>query len=107
MTEQRYRLVFAGKVSPGQDVEAVKNNLAARLKLDSEKIARLFSGKRTVIRSDVDRQKARKYEVAFLKAGAVLEIEEQPVEQAGPADERIEKPAATSESRTRSPESGG
>jgi hypothetical protein len=42
MAEQRYRLVFAGEVAPGQDVEAVKDNLAARLKLDSRQVARLF-----------------------------------------------------------------
>jgi tetratricopeptide (TPR) repeat protein len=75
MAEQRYRLVFAGEVSPGQDVEAVKDNLAARLKLDSGQVARLFSGKRTVIRKGVDRRKAQKYESAFLRAGAVLKIE--------------------------------
>ena len=106
MTEQRYRLVFAGKVAPGQDIEAVKNSLAARLKLDSEKVALLFSGKRTVIRKDVDRQKARTYEAAFLKAGAVLEIEEMTAARAASPAGRTDTPAAVGSAGARRPEPG-
>ncbi len=89
MTEQRCRLVFAGEVSPGWDIEAVKNNLAARLKLGSKQVALLFSGKRIVIRKDVDRRTAHKYESAFLKAGALLEIEDLSADEVDPPVERL------------------
>jgi tetratricopeptide (TPR) repeat protein len=104
MAEQRYRLVFAGEVAPGQDVEAVKDNLAARLKLDSGQVARLFSGKRRVIRKDVDQRTAHKYESAFLKAGAVLKIESQSGARIDTPTRPTDKSAAANDSGPRSSE---
>ncbi len=98
MTEQKYRLVFAGEVSPGQEVEAVKDNLAARLKLNSRQVARLFSGQMTMIRKDVDRRTAQKYESAFLKAGAVLKIEDLSKEQVETPGGATHVPSAVNDS---------
>jgi uncharacterized Tic20 family protein len=78
MSEKQYVLEFAGKIIPGWEIEEVKANLAKLLKADESTLARLFSGKRFVIKKNVDQQNAFKINDIFKSAGADLILSEIP-----------------------------
>jgi len=78
MSEKQYVIEFTGKIIPGWEIEEVKANLANLLKADESKITRLFSGKRFVIKKNIDQQDAFKINDAFKNAGADLILSEIP-----------------------------
>jgi uncharacterized Tic20 family protein len=78
MSEKRYVIEFSGQIIPGWEIEEVKANMANLLKADDSKITLLFSGKRFVIKKNVDQQNAFKINDAFKNAGADLILTEIP-----------------------------
>ncbi len=70
MSEKRYNVEFTGQIIPGWDIDEVKANLANILKASEEKIYKLFSGGRFVIKKNVDHQTAIKINNVFKDAGA-------------------------------------
>lgn len=74
MTEEMYEVAFSGEIADGADADKVKANVAQIFKADETKLAHLFSGKRVVIKKDIDQQTALKYQLALTKAGAVCEV---------------------------------
>ena len=70
MSEKRYNVEFSGQIIPGWDLDEVKANLANLLKADEEKIFKLFSGSRFVIKKNVDHQTAIKINNVLKDAGA-------------------------------------
>lgn len=70
----RYKVVFSGEIAPGQELDAVKANVAALYKTPVEKCAHLFSGRPVTIKGDLDAPTAQKYKTAFEKTGAVCRI---------------------------------
>ncbi len=72
----QYDIVFEGRITPGASPEAVQARLAALFKTDAKAIARLFSGRRYVIKKGLDTETARKYQHVLEKAGAVCELVE-------------------------------
>jgi len=74
MTEH-HKLVFDGSIVEGYKLEDVKKNLVSLLKTDEKGVERLFSGKPTVIKKDVDGKTAVKFQKAFERAGAILSFE--------------------------------
>ncbi len=78
MTEQRYTIIFEGKIQEGRSPEEVRQNLADLFKLNEEKAARLFEGE-TVIKKDADRETAARYQKAFRQAGALCAVIPSPV----------------------------
>lgn len=75
MPMKRYRVIFNGNISSGNNVETVKKRLASFFKGDKKKIERLFSGQPILIKKDTDFQTATKYMNTFKKAGAICTIE--------------------------------
>ena len=73
MSEQ-FRLVFAGEINQGQHAAVVKKRLGAVLKLDTERMDVLFSGKSVVVKKVTDKATAARYQAAFNKAGARLRV---------------------------------
>ncbi len=71
----KFNVVFNGKTEPNQDIEDVKQRLAGILKLDVQRITRLFDGSPVTIKRNVDIEIAEKYSRAFKGAGAVCIIE--------------------------------
>ncbi len=69
------QLVFSGQCLDGHDPQAVRRTIACALKLDEKRAARLFSGKRVVVRRDVDVVSAHRYIARFALMGAVLHTE--------------------------------
>lgn len=70
----RFEIAFSGQIVPGADADQVKANLARVFQADDQRIALLFSGRRVVIKSDLDQATAEKYRVTLERAGAVAEV---------------------------------
>lgn len=74
----RYEIAFAGQVVPGAQVELVKASLARLFQADAQRIALLFSGRRIVIKSNLDAAGAEKYRATLERAGALVEVAAMP-----------------------------
>lgn len=70
-----YRVTFSGKIAPGQQLETVKALVAALYKVPMERCESMFSGRTVVVKENVDRETALKYQAAFAKTGAICQIE--------------------------------
>ena len=70
----RYEIAFSGQIQPGADLEQVKANLARLFQADAQRIALLFSGRRMVIKNNLDPAAAEKYRITLERAGAVVDV---------------------------------
>ena len=76
----RYEIAFSGELAPGATLEQVEANLAKLFQADAQRIAALFSGRRVVIKQDLDHASVEKYRQAMARAGAIAEVRPMPVE---------------------------
>lgn len=76
----RYEIAFSGELAPGATLEQVEANLARLFQADAKRIALLFSGRRIVIKQNLDHESVEKYRQAMARAGAVAEVRPMPVE---------------------------
>jgi hypothetical protein len=74
MSDELFEVAFSGQVSDTADIDNVKARVGKMFNADAAKIAQLFSGKRVVIKKNIDRPTAEKYQNAFAKAGAISEV---------------------------------
>jgi uncharacterized membrane protein YjgN (DUF898 family) len=74
MSESQYDVVLKGVIS-GFDAEQAKSDFAALFSLDFEKVSRLFSAQRTVLKAGVDEQTANKYTARLAGIGVAAEAE--------------------------------
>ena len=74
MSDQLFEVAFSGQISTGADPEEVKAKVGKIFNADDAKLAQLFSGKRIVIKKNVDQATAAKYQTALNRAGAECEI---------------------------------
>ncbi|MEM7561718.1 MAG: hypothetical protein AAF353_01580 [Pseudomonadota bacterium] len=74
MSDQLFEVAFSGKITEGADAEAVKAKVGKMFNADEAKIAQLFSGKRIIIKKNIDEATAAKYKTALTRAGADCEI---------------------------------
>jgi hypothetical protein len=74
MSDELFEVAFSGQVSDTVDLENVKARVGQMFNADAVKIVQLFSGRRVVIKKNIDRPTAEKYQNAFTKAGAIAEI---------------------------------
>ena len=84
MSDQLYEVAFSGQISEGADLDDVKAKVAKMFNADDAKLALLFSGKRVVIKKNIDQATAAKYQSALGRAGAQCEISP-PIATASPA----------------------
>lgn len=70
----RYEIAFSGQLVAGAEPESVKANLARLFQADAQRIAQLFSGRRIVIKSNLDAAGAEKYRITLERAGARVEV---------------------------------
>ena len=107
MSDELFEVAFSGQIDEGADLEKVKAKVGAMFKADATKLAHLFSGKRMVIKKNIDQATANKYKSALNNAGAVCEVKslsEAPVaqvaevkpEQVSPETEKAEVRTETS-----------
>lgn len=71
---QQFEIAFSGDIAPGAELSQVKAALGRLFNADEALLARLFSGRRVVIKQAVDAKEANKYQAAFQRVGAVLEL---------------------------------
>lgn len=72
------QIVFRGECLDGWEPEAVRRALAEALELDEQRTARLFSGRRVVLRRAVTPDSADELKQRFAGMGAVVHVEERP-----------------------------
>ncbi|VAW57929.1 hypothetical protein MNBD_GAMMA11-1420 [hydrothermal vent metagenome] len=94
MSDELYEVAFSGQIAEGADIEQVKTKVAAIFKADAAKLDQLFSGKRVVIKKNIDQAMAGKYRAALNNAGAVCEVKSLLAEPQGSAVEGIVVPVA-------------
>lgn len=70
----RYEIAFSGQIVPGAQLDTVKANLAKLFQADAQRIELLFSGRRMVIKNNLDEAAAEKYRSVIERAGAVVEV---------------------------------
>lgn len=74
MSGELYEVAFSGQISEGADVETVMAKVGKMFNADEAKLAQLFSGKRIVIKKNIDEATASKYKTALNRSGAECEI---------------------------------
>ena len=74
MSDDRYTVLFEGRIMPGKDAAMVQSRLKSLLKTDDQGIAKLFSGNPVAIRRNIDLATAEKIKQRFAAAGAFCEI---------------------------------
>src|SRR3990167_2416478 len=74
VTMARYEIAFSAQLVPGAQLESVKANLAKLFQADEQRLALLFSGRRIVIKSNLDEAGAEKYRATLERAGALVEV---------------------------------
>lgn len=96
---KQFKLLFSGAIASDQHQAVVRGKLQALLKISDEQTEVMFSGKPVIVKKSADEATAKRYQGAFAKAGAVLEVvavadsaDSQPVAQ--PAQSKSEAGAA-------------
>ena len=74
MADQLFEVAFSGKIIDDANLDEVKQKVGKMFKADDAKIAQLFSGKRVVIKKNIDQATAAKYKTALNRAGAECEV---------------------------------
>jgi hypothetical protein len=74
MSDQLFEVAFCGQISEGANLDEVKARVGKMFKADDAKLAQLFSGKRIVIKKNIDQATATKYQTALNRAGAECEV---------------------------------
>ena len=92
MSDQLFEVAFSGQISEGADLEEVKSRVGKMFNADDAKLAQLFSGKRIVIKKNIDQATAAKYKTALNRAGAECEISS-PGGEAAAAQPAVATPA--------------
>jgi len=102
MSDFRYEVIFYGQIHQDAELNAVKAKIGSMFKADEVTLARLFSGKRIVIKKNLSAEAADKYSIAFAKAGAICELavmEDDGSSPAPAADQAVADSGAGSKSR--------
>lgn len=76
MAKGSYQVIFSGKILEHADIDMVKNNVARVFSLPEDRVEKLFSGRRLVLKKDVDQATAERYKTTLHRAGALCEIED-------------------------------
>lgn len=82
MSEPRFRVMFAGEVASGFGAVGVQQSMISTFKIPQAQVAQLFSGRRAILKKDLDAAAAEQMRQTFAKIGAVVNIE--PMEAAAP-----------------------
>jgi len=69
-----FEIVFSGEVIAGAQVDLVKANMARLFQADEQRMATLFSGRRLVLKSNLDAEAAERYRATLERAGAKVAI---------------------------------
>lgn len=105
MAKGNYQVIFSGEILEHADIDMVKSNVARVFSLPSDRIEKLFSGQRLVLKKDIDQVTAERYKTTLQRAGALCEIEDTAASPQIPSAEKV-KPAVTQASTPQVEETG-
>ena len=94
MSGENFRVTFHGEVIEGWAPEEVKANMAKLFKLDlndpaqAQKLGKMFSGKKVIIKAGLKRSVAKAYVDAIAKIGGEASIEVRDLPPEGMAERR-------------------
>ncbi len=94
MSDQLFEVAFSGQISEGANADEVRAKLGKMFNADDAKLDQLFSGKRIVIKKNIDQATAAKYRTALNRAGAECEVKPLGGAAAATPTPAAEKPAA-------------
>ena len=83
MNKNNHRVVLNGEIFPGAKIDTVKEKMAQLFKLTNDQVNALFSGKRQVVKKDIDKETAKKFKDAIENTGAVCLVEIEEVDVSG------------------------
>lgn len=69
-----FKIVFEGEIRAGEDLQEVKERLAALFKVDRGRIEPLFNGKQVVLKSVDELGVGMKYVALLRRAGVISRI---------------------------------
>ena len=93
--DDRYTVIFEGRIMPGKTTGMVKERLKSALKTDDRGIAKLFTGSPVAVRKNTDLATAEKYRQVFAAAGAVCNVKKEgTTDNQGPPSPAAESAAA-------------
>ncbi len=70
-----YKIIFSGQIADNQQLQTVKNKLAALFHLEDKRIEKLFSGSPIVLKKTSDKQTALRMKAKIEKAGGLCKVE--------------------------------
>jgi hypothetical protein len=70
----KYNIIFKGEIKKGQNLDVVKSRFEKYLKLNPQKIIKLFSGRTVIIKKSVDKNEAKSVLQRLYKLGAICHI---------------------------------
>jgi ribosomal protein L37E len=71
-----FQVLFSGELAAGADTAAVRNKLAAKLRIDSHKVNQLFSGRTVVLRSELDESAAFALQADLDRLGVITRVKD-------------------------------
>jgi hypothetical protein len=77
----KFKIIFWGELQEGQDLLAVKTNLASMLNVPGPAVDKLFPGKPVLVKTDLSQDAAQSFKLNFETTGArcqVLKLSEKP-----------------------------
>jgi hypothetical protein len=95
MSDELFEVAFSGQINDDADLNEVKAKVGKMFNADESKLEQLFSGKRIIIKKNIDQQTASKYQAALERAGAKCEVISQSPHEA-PAANSDTAPAPSS-----------
>jgi hypothetical protein len=69
-----FEIVFNGQLVPGAQLAVVQSNLGKLFQADEQRLALLFSGRRLVLKTNLDAAAAEKYRSTLERAGALVDV---------------------------------
>ncbi len=93
MSEQRFQILVNGKLAEGFNKEQAEQNMATLFKVTIAKIEPMFSGRKLVIKKELNKETALKYKAAINRAGMLAAIS--PMEATAEALESEKKASVT------------
>ncbi|PID42309.1 MAG: hypothetical protein CSB48_11030 [Proteobacteria bacterium] len=98
MDQVAFELVFEGQIVDGVALETVKANMARLFKASDEKIGKMFSAGRIVLKNRLDKATALKYQAVLRKNGAICKIAIMKPADSGPSSPTQEANQTTAHS---------
>ena len=89
-----FEIVFNGQLVPGAQLAVVQSNLGKLFQADEQRLALLFSGRRLVLKTNLDAAAAEKYRSTLERAGALVDVVQIASSQAA---EQMPEPAQASQ----------